>query len=277
MMYHDRCPAFHQPTDAHFSDRDEHSFGNILVVDDDWTFRERALRFFQERNCKAQPASTSDLLRLLKRQAPALILLDLQPAKASGLELLRDLRSQSDVPVIVTGTLEAVDRILALEFGADLCVPKTSALQELWACARALRRRSTLAHAGQSLLRERGVYQFAGWTLNRLTRVLTDAEGKPVAINRTTYALLAAFLDAPGRPLTRFQLMQATRGREDVSDRSIDVQVLRLRRILERDRRSAPLIKTERGVGYQFVAAVRRQHALPAPLPASASHTAQRP
>jgi two-component system, OmpR family, response regulator len=266
MMYHERCSAFHQSIDAHFSDTDEHSLGDLFIVnDDDWTFRERALRFFRERNCKAQPVRASDLLRLLKRQTPALILLDLEPAKASGLELLRGLRSRSDVPVIVTGMRESADRILALEFGADLCMPRTSVLQELWASARALRRRATLARADQSLLRERGVYQFAGWTLNRLTRVLTDAEGKPVAISRTAHVLLAAFLDAPGRPLTRFQLLQATRGREDVSDRSVDVQVLRLRRILERDRRSAPLIETERGIGYRFVAPVQRRHALPSP------------
>jgi DNA-binding response OmpR family regulator len=105
---------------------------------------------------------------------------------------------------------------------------------------------------------DRSSYRFLGWQLSRRTRRLTDPKGELVTLTKGEYALLVALLDAPGRPLSREQLLQATRVHEDVFDRSIDVQILRLRRKLESNPSTPQIIKTERGVGYVFTAAVER-------------------
>jgi len=118
-----------------------------------------------------------------------------------------------------------------------------------------LRRREAV-RASSPKSPERGRYRFAGWQLDRRTRRLTDAGGQPVALTKGEYALLTAFIDAPQRPLTREHLLQATRIHEDVFDRSIDVQVLRLRRKLETDPSAPQVIRTERGVGYVFAVPV---------------------
>jgi DNA-binding response OmpR family regulator len=99
---------------------------------------------------------------------------------------------------------------------------------------------------------ERGGYRFGGWQLERRGRRLLDPNATPVALSKGEYALLLAFLEAPQRPLSREHLLQATRIHEDIFDRSIDVQVLRLRRKLETDPSAPRVIQTERGVGYVF-------------------------
>ena len=119
-----------------------------------------------------------------------------------------------------------------------------------------LRRRE----AGQAAVQrgqEKGRYRFGGWQLDRRNRRLTDRNGIPVALTKGEYALLIAFVDAPQRPLSREHLLQATRIHEDVFDRSIDVQVLRLRRKLEADPNAPRVILTERGVGYVFALPVK--------------------
>jgi DNA-binding response OmpR family regulator len=105
---------------------------------------------------------------------------------------------------------------------------------------------------------ERGRCRFGGWQLDRRTRRLSDPDGGLVTLTKGEYALLVAFLDAPQRPLTREHLLQATRVHEDVFDRSIDVQILRLRRKLETDPTVPHIIQTERGVGYVFALPVER-------------------
>jgi DNA-binding response OmpR family regulator len=101
-------------------------------------------------------------------------------------------------------------------------------------------------------------YTFGGWKLDRRHLRLTNPDGNPVPLTKGEYALLVAFLEAPQRPLTREYLLQTTRMHEDIFDRSIDVQVLRLRRKLEEDPASPRFIKTERGVGYVFAMPVQR-------------------
>ena len=122
------------------------------------------------------------------------------------------------------------------------------------------RRRLTAARNGRAARArnpERGGYRFNGWSLERRTRRLVNPDGAPVLLTKSEYALLLAFLKAPQRPLTREMLLQATRVREDIFDRSIDVQVLRLRRKLEIDPNAPRVIETERGVGYIFTAIVK--------------------
>ena len=175
--------------------------------------------------------------------------------------MLREIRSGSDVPVIIiTGhRRDDIDRVVGLELGADDYLTKPFNLRELLARVRAVLRtvrcRKSSAHA-----RIRSVAGFdfpAGSSICR-TRQLTDPAGSQVALTKGEYAMLVAFLEAPQRPLSREHLLQATRVHEDVFDRSIDVQILRLRRKLERDARAPRVIRTERGVGYVFDVPVER-------------------
>jgi DNA-binding response OmpR family regulator len=186
------------------------------------------------------------------------VVLDAQLGKRDGFDVLREIRARSDVPVIIiTGARpHEIDRIIGLELGADDYLAKPFNLRELLARARAILRRQEMGRSRPSGGRSEGGYRFNGWELRRKTRTLLDASGAPAVLTKSQYALLVAFLDAPRRPLTREQLLQMTRTHEDIYDRSIDVQVLRLRRTLEVDPTQPEMIKTERGVGYRFDAHV---------------------
>jgi DNA-binding response OmpR family regulator len=143
-----------------------------------------------------------------------------------------------------------------LSSAPTIFVTKPFGLCELLARIRAVIRRREIAHAATQRETGRGRLRFAGWELDRRLRRLTDPVGTVVALTTGEYALLLAFLDAPRRPLTREHLLQATRKYEDVSDRSIDLQVLRLRRKLESNPSAPQFILTERGVGYVFAMCV---------------------
>jgi DNA-binding winged helix-turn-helix (wHTH) protein len=149
-------------------------------------------------------------------------------------------------------SLLEIDRVVGLELGADDYVTKPFSLRELLARIRAVLRRHDAGRAAPQRDSDRGRCKFGGWQLDRRTRRLTDPHGAPIALTKGEYALLTAFLDAPQRPLSREHLLQATRVHEDVFDRSIDVQILRLRRRLESDPSAPSIIRTERGVGYVF-------------------------
>ena len=189
-----------------------------------------------------------------------LVLLDLRLGQDDGLDLLREVRSSSDVPVIIiTGhRRDDIDRVVGLELGADDYLTKPFNLRELLARVRAVLRRFEKGGTAPARNPERSRFRFSGWQLDQKTRQLTDPDGTPVALTKGEYALLLAFLDAPQRPLSREHLLQATRVHEDVFDRSIDVQILRLRRKLERDPSAPRVIQTERGVGYVFAVPVER-------------------
>jgi two-component system, OmpR family, response regulator len=170
---------------------------------------------------------------------------------------LREIRAHSDVPIIMTGhRLDETDRVVGLEIGADDCIVKPFGLRELLARVRAVFRRQEMGRVALTRDPERGGYRFGGWQLERRGRKLLDPNGAQVSLSKGEYALLLAFLDAPRRPLTREQLLQATRVHEDIFDRSIDVQVLRLRRRLGADPSAPNMILTERGVGYIFAPTV---------------------
>jgi two-component system, OmpR family, response regulator len=233
----------------------------VLVVDDDPTLQTMIFDYFVDNNIQTLLASGRDeMLRQLKAQEVSVVILDLRLGIEDGLDVLRELRSSSDVPVIViTGhRRDEIDRVVGLELGADDYVTKPFNLRELLARVRAIIRRLERARASPPREPERGGYQFSGWRLNRRTRKLTDPNGADVALTKGEYALLVAFLNAPERPLSREHLLQATRVHEDVFDRSIDVQILRLRRKLERDPSAPQIIQTERGVGYVFARQVER-------------------
>jgi DNA-binding response OmpR family regulator len=199
-------------------------------------------------------ARPEEVVGLLARSQADLVVLDLRLGQDDGLDLLREIRAHSDVPVIITTGhhRDEVDRVVGLELGADDYITKPFGLRELLARIRAVLRRRDAGQAVAQRGLEKGRCQFGGWQLDRRNRRLTNTNDEPIALTKGEYALLIAFLDAPQRVLSREHLLQATRIHEDVFDRSIDVQVLRLRRKLKTYPSAPPVIRTERGVGYIF-------------------------
>jgi two-component system, OmpR family, response regulator len=233
----------------------------ILVVEDDQVMRRMVLDYLEDHNMRGLSASgRQELVRNFAENEPDLVVLDLRLDQEDGLDLLREIRTRSDVPVIITtgDRRDEIDRVVGLELGADDYVTKPFSLRELLARIRAVLRRQEAGRAVSGRDAERGRCRFGGWQLERRTRRLTDPNGTEVALTKGEYALLTAFLDAPQRPLSREHLLQATRVHEDIFDRSIDVQILRLRRKLETDPSAPSIIRTERGVGYVFAVLVER-------------------
>jgi two-component system OmpR family response regulator len=227
----------------------------ILVVDDDPAMNRMVVDYLENRNMRAISASgRQEMARLLAVGAPSLVLLDLRLGRDNGLDLLREFRSRSDVPVIITtgGRSDEIDGVVGLELGADDHITKPFGLRELLARIRAVLRRRERARAMPQRDPRPGRCRFGGWELNRRTRRLTDPNGALVTLTKGEFNLLVAFTDAPQRPLSREYLLQATRMREDIFDRAVDVQILRLRRKLEFDSGEPRIIRTERGIGYVF-------------------------
>jgi two-component system, OmpR family, response regulator len=231
---------------------------SVLVVDDDPATRRMVVRYLEEHNLRAiGAASGQELKRHFQNAEPSLVILDLRLGQEDGLDLLREIRSGSDVGVIIiTGhRLDEIDRVVGLELGADDYIAKPFSLRELLARVRAVLRRHELARTARATEAQPRGYRFNGWQLDCGARRLTSPDGAAVPLSKSEYALLIAFLQSPQRPLTREQLLQATRVHEDIYDRSIDVQVLRLRRKLDPDPHAPQMIRTERGIGYTFTPA----------------------
>lgn len=232
----------------------------VLVVEDDHAMRQMVVDYLEDHNLRGFSASgRQELVRQCASDEPDLIVLDLRLDEEDGLDLLREIRSGSDVPVIIiTGDRrDEIDRVVGLELGADDYITKPFSLRELLARIRAVLRRQEAARSAPQRDPELRRAKFGGWQLDRRLRRLVDPSGSQISLTKGEYALLTAFLDAPQRPLSREQLLQATRVHEDIFDRSIDVQILRLRRKLEPDPSSPQIIQTERGVGYTFTLPVQ--------------------
>jgi two-component system OmpR family response regulator len=235
--------------------------GHIVIVDDDPAMRRLLAGYFEEQQIPASAVcDRNELTSHLAATHPSLVLLDLQLGQDDGLDVLRSIRSHSDLPIIIiTGhRLDEIDRIVGLELGADDYIAKPFGLRELLARVRAVLRRRHAGRAARSRDPERGGYRFEGWRLDRRCRQLSNAEGQEVALSKGEYALLLAFLEAPQRPLSREYLQHATRMHEDICDRSIDVQVLRLRRKLDAGSSMPQAVQTVRGVGYIFTRPVEQ-------------------
>jgi two-component system, OmpR family, response regulator len=233
----------------------------IFVVEDDPVMLRMVGDYLEQHNMQVVSASgRQEMLQHFAVREPNLVILDLRLGQEEGFDLLREIRSRSDIPVIITtgDRRDEIDRVVGLELGADDYVTKPFSLRELLARIRAVLRRQEGGRAAIQRDPERGRYRFGGWQLDRRNRRLYDPNGSQVALTKGEYALLTAFLDAPQRPLSREHLLQATRVHEDIFDRSIDVQILRLRRKLELDPSAPQVIRTERGVGYTFALPVER-------------------
>jgi DNA-binding response OmpR family regulator len=177
----------------------------------------------------------------------------------NGLDLLRSIRESSDVPVIIADRErpEEIDPVVGLELGADDYIAKPFQLRELVARVRAVLRRRERGKDARAHESGPSGYVFDGWHIDLATRRLTNPDGLLVQVTKTEFALLVAFLAAPRRVLGREELLRSTRVHDDIFDRSVDVQVLRLRRKLCDDVVAPRMILTVRGVGYSFGLPVR--------------------
>jgi len=230
---------------------------HILVVDDDADVRQMIDDYLTEFDLRVSRAADSRAMReALETGVVDLLVLDLKLNREDGMTIARELRARSSIPIIMlTSRKDDADRIMGLELGADDYLTKPFNPRELLARIRTVLRR-TQAHPAPSDSTAPRAFRFCDWELNLRTRRLNSAAG-PVELTHTEYDLLMAFLGAPQRILTREQLLELIRGDDcEVFDRSIDVQILRLRRKIEADPSRPQLIRTERGLGYFFSAKV---------------------
>ncbi len=231
---------------------------HVLIVDDDPALAAMVGDYLTENDFAVTAVKTgAEMAEAMQRQQFQLVLLDLRLRGENGLDLARKLRETDQVPLIIlTGKRDEADRVMGLELAADDYMVKPVSLRELLARMRAVLRR----YQGTPALQPpparpedlRG-YRFDGWELNLGTRRLLAPDGKPVELSNGEFSLLQAFCAAQGRVLSREQLLDATRlhGGE-VYDRSIDVQILRVRRKIEASPSEPRYICTERGAGYRF-------------------------
>jgi two-component system OmpR family response regulator len=225
---------------------------HILVVDDDREIRRLLAEYLEKNGLRVTAARDGrEMRRVLGRERVDLIVLDVMLPGDDGLKLCRELRLDSQIPIIMlTARVEDVDRILGLELGADDYVPKPFNPRELLARIAAVLRRAAYAPR-DPLPSEVAGYRFAGWRLDNTTRSLSDPDGAVVPLSGAEFRLLGVLLAHAGQVLSRTQLADLLRGREhEPFDRSIDVRVSRLRQILHDDARSPRIIKTVYGEGY---------------------------
>jgi two-component system OmpR family response regulator len=231
---------------------------HILFVEDDPDIRGMVAEFLERNGYRLSVAKDGrDMDRVLGVSRIDLLILDIMLPKEDGLSLCRRVRASSNVPIIMlTARGSEVDRVVGLEIGADDYLTKPFGTHELLARIRALLRRAqSVARTPHE--RQRAVLRFAGWTVDLGTRRLTAADGAHVPLTGGEFELLTAFCERPNRVLTRDQLLDLTRGRSPaLFDRSIDIQVSRLRRKIEADPREPVLIQTVRSGGYIFTAEV---------------------
>lgn len=230
---------------------------HLLVVDDDPRIRQMLTRYFEDEGYAVSSASDGIEMRVhMRQQSFDAILLDLVlPGGADGLDLAREIRAQSDVPIMMlTGRDDVVDRIVGLEIGADDYVAKPFHLREVHARLKSiLRRRQSSGPNAEPVSEE--IVGFEDWKLNLSRRQLVDPQGAEIELTTGEFDMLATFVRHAGRVLTRDVLMDLTRGRNlEAFDRTIDAQIVRLRRKIETDPKRPQFIKAVRGVGYVFTA-----------------------
>lgn len=231
----------------------------ILVVDDDARIRDLLRRYLTQEGFEVLLAEDSRALnKQLTRETVDLIVLDLMLPGEDGLTICRRLRAANDsTPIIMlTAKVEDVDRIVGLEVGADDYLAKPFEPRELVARLQALVRRANKGSA-TGVDEDTRLLRFGRWRFDRLTRQLINADDVGIALSSAEFRLLAAFVQRPGRVLSRDQLIELTRAPGvDVNDRSIDLAVSRLRAKLGDTAREPSLIRTVRGEGYLFDAEV---------------------
>lgn len=227
----------------------------LVVLDDDAETRTLLRRYLQDHGFHVDGAAdATELFQILDGNPVDLIVLDLMLPGEDGFRVCRRLRASSLVPIIMlTARKDDVDRIVGLEMGADDYVTKPFNPRELVARIRSVLWRTRASTARDESVPDDIVYRFESWQLNAATRTLHDPSGREVELSGGEFTLLMIFLQNARRVLNRDQLLDLTRGRNSAPfDRSIDIQVSRLRRKIERKDESPRLLKTVRGAGYVF-------------------------
>lgn len=232
---------------------------HILIVDDHREIRDLVSRALVKEGFRVSAAADGRAMRKVMADSRIdLILLDLMLPGEDGLSLCRGLRAESDIPIIMlTAKGEEIDRVVGLEMGADDYLPKPFGSRELIARIRAVLRRGQ--RNDQPKADAPSHFQFDRWRLDTAARELVRDDGVAVPLSTGEFDLLLAFVERPQRVLSRDQLLDLARGRAaSTFDRSIDTQVSRLRKKIERDPADPKIIKTVWGGGYTFTAAVSR-------------------
>jgi len=236
---------------------------HILVVDDDPRIRQMLTRYFEQEGYRVSAVADGAAMRAqLKAKPVDVILLDVVMPGEDGLTIAREIRASSDVGIIMlTGRDEVLDRVVGLEVGADDYIAKPFHLREVLARVKSLLRRRKAAPepVERSEDKAEDVIRFDGWLLDTARRRLVSPRGEDVALTSGEFDLLAALAKHPGRVFSRETLMERTRGhRLKAFDRTIDAQIARLRKKIERDPKSPTIVKSVRAVGYVFTAKVDR-------------------
>jgi two-component system OmpR family response regulator len=235
-------------------DRPDH----VLVVDDDAEIRSLIAEYLTRNGLRVTVAGDGrEMRQVLDTSRVDLVVLDLMMPGEDGLTLCRDLRAKSNLPVVMlTARGDELDRIIGIEMGADDYLAKPFNPRELLARIKSVLRRARALPEPSTEARR---LRFAGWTLDLVTRDLGSPDGAVVPLSGTEFRLLKVFVEHPNHVLDRNQLMDLTLGREATPfDRSIDVQLSRLRQRLRDDAREPRIIKTVRNHGYVLAAAVER-------------------
>jgi two-component system torCAD operon response regulator TorR len=232
----------------------------LVVVDDDPVTRTMIAEYFADQNFEIEQAgSGAECRQLLKRRDADLIFLDLYLPDCDGFDLAREVHATSTAGIIfVTRRDTEVDRILGLELAGDHYVTKPVNLRELLARARSVLRRRTLER--DAARRAAMTISFGAWTLDLVRRELTNVSGEPVRLTRAEFDLLAAIVDADGRPLSREYLIEVVSNRhQEVDARTVDALIGRLRRKLVGSGEQ-PVIITVTGIGYKLGLPVLERH-----------------
>lgn len=231
----------------------------LLVVDDDAEIRSLLTTLLGNRGYRVQTANDERQMRtILASSRVDLLILDIMLPGKDGLTICREIRASQSIPIIMlTARGDPTDRVVGLEVGADDYLAKPFDVKELEARIKAVLRRSQ--DSGSDGKDARVILSFLGWRLDVGLRQLRSPEGADVDLTTGEFDLLKVFAERPQRVLSRDQLLDLARGRDAVPfDRSIDIQVSRLRRKIESDPQAPELIKTVRGGGYLFTPKVER-------------------
>ena len=225
---------------------------HIALVDDDPKIRELTAKYLSDQELSVKTAANgSELDELMKNNNISLIILDLMMPEESGLNICQRLRVNNvEIPIIMlTAKGDEVDRIVGLEMGADDYLPKPFNPRELLARVNAILRRQQQS----SIQNTKDIFEFGNFSFDISNRSL-HKNGQEIQITAGEYDLLRVFADRPKQPLSRDQIMQLAKGKElDVFDRSIDVQISRLRRLIEKDPNKPKFLQTKWGFGYIFI------------------------
>ena len=232
---------------------------HVLVVDDDPLVRDAIVDYLGDNQVKVTAlASGHEIPAVMQRETIDLLVLDVRMPGQDGMQIARKMREESQLPIILlTSRKDEADRVMGLELGADDYLTKPFSPRELLAHIRALLRRSRAQQTVADGLNKVRAYRFAGFELNVPLRRLRGPGGDTIPLSNGEFNMLAVFLASPQCVLSRDQLLSRSRLHNDeVFDRSVDVKIGRLRSKMQPTESSPELIRTERGAGYVFTAAV---------------------